>query len=268
MDGPVKLSRGAMLELVGEGKLKRADILVTRSKGSLLGWFIRFGTNSYWNHAAMVYVIRNPELGYDSTFIIESGGAGIDIHNIGHYFERPEKYDVGIKRLEKEWFQGDSEDGGLRFRRRVRGFALEEIDDKYNHRLMVDIARKILRQVILAAIFPWLRRKEPSQRRARMPGIARRLDVNAYICSGFVQWAYYRGVRKVLGETGDVDDQKRQEVIFNPEIGQDDSEEVLLSTTPADLANSDKLTWKYIVKNGVAWEINRQEDVNSVLKQD
>ena len=100
-----------------------------------------------------------------------------------------------------------------------------------------------------------------------MPGIARRLDVNAYICSGFVQWAYYRGVRKVLGETGDTDSQKRQEVIFNPEIGQDDSEEVLLSTTPADLANSDKLTWKYIVKNGVVWEISRQEDVDSVLKQ-
>ena len=72
----------------------------------------------------------------------------------------------------------------------------------------------------------------------------------------------------MLGETGDTDDQKRQDVIFNPEIGQDDSEEVLLSTTPADLANSDKLTWKYIVKNGVAWEINRREDVDSVLKQD
>ena len=33
----VRLSDGAMLELVSKGKLKRADILVTRSKGSLLG---------------------------------------------------------------------------------------------------------------------------------------------------------------------------------------------------------------------------------------
>ena len=131
MDGPIKLSGKAMSELVDKGKLKRADVLVTRSKGSLLGWLIRFGTRSYWNHAAMVYVIRNPELGYDSTFIIESGGGGIDIHNIAHYFERPKKYDVGIKRLEKDWFQNDMNDGdgGLRFRRKVRGFALEEIDD-------------------------------------------------------------------------------------------------------------------------------------------
>jgi len=267
MDGPIQLPKGAMLELVEEGKLKRADILVTRSKGSLLGWLIRFGTQSYWNHAAMVYVLRNPELGYDSTFIIESGGGGIDIHNIGHYFKRPKKYDVGIKRLEKDWFHNDREDGGLRFRRRVRGFALEEIDDQYDHRLIVDIARKILRQLILAVVFPWLRRKDPSQRRMRMPGIVRKLDVNAYICSGFVQWAYYRGVGKVLEETGDTDDQKLKDVIFNPEVGQNDSEEVLLSTTPADLANDDTLTWKYIIKDGIVWEVGSQEEVDSVLKQ-
>jgi len=265
MEGPIKLSGKAMSELVDKGILKRADVLVTRSKGSLLGWLIRFGTQSYWNHAAMVYVIRNPELGYDSTFIIESGGGGIDIHNIAHYFERPKKYDVGIKRLEKDWFQSDGDDGGLRFRRKVRGFALEEIDDKYNHRLILDIARKILRQLVLAAIFPCLRWKEPSRRRARVPGIASRLDINAYICSGFVQWAYYRGVGKVLAETNDADSQKLRDVIFNHEVGHDDGEEVLLSTTPADLANSDKLTWKYIVKDGDVWEVNGQDDVDSVL---
>lgn len=262
-----RLTEEAMSELVAKGKLKRADILVTRSKGSLVGWLIRFGTGSYWNHAAMVYVIRNPELGYDNTFIIESGGAGIDIHNIGHYFEHPKKYDVGIKRLEKDWFQNDREDGGLRFQRRVRGFALDEIDDRYDHRLILGIARKILRQLILAAIFPWLRRKEPAQRRARIPKIAQRLDINAYICSGFVQWAYYLGVGKVLGENGETNGQKLQDVIFNPEVGRDDSEEALLSTTPADLANSDKLTWKYIVKDGVVWEASGQEDVDSILKQ-
>ena len=263
-----KLTERAVAVLVGKGKLKRADILVARSKGSLLGWLIRFGTNSYWNHAAMVYVIKNPELGYDSTFIIESGGSGIDIHSIGHYFERPKKYDVGIKRLDRDWFQNDREDGGLRFRRRVRGFALEEIDDKYNHRLIVDIARRILRQLVLAAIFPWLRRKAPSQRRARIPKVVRKLDINAYICSGFVQWAYYRGVAKVLAETGDTDRQKLKDVVFNPEVGQDDSEEALLSTTPADLASSDKLAWKYIVKDGVVWEVKDQEDVDAVLKHD
>ncbi len=49
-----KLKGTAMAELVEGDKLKRADILLTRSKGSLLGWLIRFGTDSYWNHALMI----------------------------------------------------------------------------------------------------------------------------------------------------------------------------------------------------------------------
>jgi hypothetical protein len=72
-------------------------------------------------------------------------------------------------------------------------------------------------------------------------------------------------VGKVLEETGDTDSQKLQSVIFNPEVGHDDSEEVLLSTTPADLASSDKLTWKYIVKDGNVWEVNSREDADAVL---
>lgn len=265
MEGPKRLADRAMAELVEKETLKRVDILLTRSKGSLLGWLIRFGTRSYWNHAAMVYVIRNPRQGYDTTFIIESGGAGIDIHNIGHYLQRPGKFDVGVKRLERDWFQNDSESGGLCFRKRVRGFALSEIDDKYDHKLLIGIARSLARQLILAFIFPWLRARKPEKRRVRLPGIARKLEVNAYICSGFVQWAYYRGVSKVLDEDGSADKIRLQDVIFNPEISHEDSEETLLSTTPADLANSDKLSWKYVVKDGVVWEVGSEADVDLIL---
>ena len=266
MAEPSKLPDGAMAELVEKGKLRRADIILTHSKGSLLGWLVRFGTKSYWNHAAMVYVIRNPRQGYDNTFIIESGGAGIDVHNIRHYFQNTKRVDIGIKRLEKDWFQDDSETGGLRFRRRVRGFALAEIDDKYDHKLLLGIVKSMLRQLILAFIFPWLRTKEPVKRRARLPRIAKKLEVNAYICSGFVQWAYYKGVGKVLEEDGNTTETKIQDVIFNPELNYEDSEDTLLSTTPADLANSDKLTWRYVVKDGMVWEVGNEDEVDFILK--
>ena len=220
-----------------------------------------------WNHAALVYVIRDQQQGYDTTFIIESGGGGIDIHSIGHYFQNTRKFDVGIKRLENDWFQNDDATGGLRFRRRVRGFALREIDDNYDYKMLVGIGRRIARQFILAAIFPWLRTKEPAKRRAHIPRIAKRLNINAYICSGFVQWAYYRGVGKILEEDGDVNKTKLQDVIFNPELGYNISEDVLLSTTPADLANSDKLSWGYIVKDGMVWEIGHEDDVDLILKK-
>ena len=70
---------------------------------------------------------------------------------------------------------------------------------------------------------------------------------------------------KILEETSDTVSQKLRDVVFNPEVRHDDSEEALLSTTPADLASSDKLTWKYIVKDGNVWEVNDQNEVDSVL---
>jgi hypothetical protein len=259
-----RLKGNAMEELVTAGKLKRVDVLVTRSKGGLLGWLIRFGTGSYWNHALMIYTIRSPEDGYDTTFIIESGGAGIDMHNISHYFERPNRYDVGIKRFEAEWFENDIEMGGLRFRRKVRGFALSEIDDKYDYKLILGIVRRITRQLVLAFLFPWQRRKPPEKRRIYTPKFLKRLNVNAYICSGFVQWSYYQGVSKAIEEYGE-EDSRIQEVMFNPRLAGSVTEDELLSTTPADLANSANLAWKYIIKDGVVWEVSSQKDVDSIL---
>ena len=67
-----KLKGTAMKELVEGGELMIADILLTRSKRSLLGWLIRLGTGSDWDHALMVYPIKATHLGYGTTFIIES----------------------------------------------------------------------------------------------------------------------------------------------------------------------------------------------------
>ena len=259
-----KLKGTAMEELVEGNRLKRADVLLTRSKGSLLGWLIRFGTGSYWNHALMVYVIRDPDQGYDTTFIIESGGAGIDIHNISHYFKKPKRYDVGVKRLEPDWLRNDTQGDVLRYRRRIRGFALGEIDDKYNHRLLLGIGQRILRQLILGFLFPWQRRKPPEQRAIRVPRIAKRLNINAYICSGFVQWAYYQGLSRILEEDG-LDESRLQQVIFNLRLAGEVTEDDLLSTTPADLANSDKLCWKYIIKDGDVWEVSSKDEVDKIL---
>jgi hypothetical protein len=258
-----KLKGTAMEELVIGGKLKRADILLTRSKRSLLGWLIRLGTGSDWDHALMVYTIRATHLGYERTFIIESKGAGIDIHNIAHYFDRPKKYDVGIKRLEAPWFADDSDTGGLRYRRRIRGFSLQEIDDKYDYRLILGITRRILRQIILAFLFPRQRFKPPEERRVQVQRVLG-FEVNAYICSGFVQWAYCAAVSRIVAEDG-LDPARIREVVFNPRISGEVTESELLSTTPADIANSDKLSWIYVIKDGVVHEVASEEEVNQIL---
>ena len=253
----------AMKELVGEGRLKRADILLTRTKGSLLGALIRFGTGSYWNHALMVYTIRDTDQGYNTTFIIESGGSGIDVHNIAHYLEKPGKYDVAVKRFDADWFQDDTDSRGLLYRRKVRGFALQEIDDKYDHGMIVSIATRILRQIILGILFPIQRIKSPDKRRLKNPSFIG-LDVNAYICSGFVQWAYYRAISQAI-EEGHLDESRLQEIIFNPRISSDKKND-LLSTTPADLADCEKLSWKYVIINGKIKPVSSRADVDKFIK--
>jgi hypothetical protein len=262
-----KLDGSAMAELVEGDKLKRADILLAHTKRSLLSRLIRFGTDCYWNHALMIYTIRSPKQGYDATFIIESGGAGIDIHNITHYFKQPEKYDVAVKRFEAEWFKDDSETGGLRYRKKVRGFALKEIDDKYNHRLILNIAQRFIRQLILGFLFPWMRiRKKPlEQRQIGVLRIAKRLNINTYICSGFVQWAYYKAVSQIREEDKS-DKPDFQEIFFNPRFDGKVTEDDLLSTTPADIARSENLNWKYLIKDGIVFEVASEEEVNKVLQ--
>jgi len=254
----------AMEMLVDGGRLKRADILLTRTKGSLLGALIRFGTDSYWNHALMVYTIRDDKQGYNTTFIIESGGSGIDVHNIAHYLEKPGKYDVAVKRFDADWFQDNANSGGLLYRRKIRGFALQEIDDKYDHGMIISIATRILRQIILAILFPLQRRKPPEQRKVKISRFAG-LNVNAYICSGFVQWAYYRAISQAIKD-GNLEESRLQEIIFNPRIGAVGTENDLLSTTPADLANSDKLSWKYVIINGNIKPVTSRADVDKFIE--
>jgi hypothetical protein len=261
-----KLQSNAMEELVVGDKLKRADILLSHTKRSLLGFLIRFGTDSYWNHAFMIYTIRSKNEGYDSTFIIESGGGGIDIHNITHYFEHPEKYDVAVKRLEADWIQSNSETGGLRYQRKIRGYALMEIDDKYDHKMIVDIARRFIRQLILGFLFPWMRiRKKPlEQRQIGASAVSKRLNINTYICSGFVQWSYYKAITQIRDEDNS-DEPEINDILFNPRFEGNITEHDLLSTTPADLARSDKLTWKYVIKGKDVYEVTDGKDVDGIV---
>ncbi len=71
----------------------------------------------------------------------------------------------------------------------------------------------------------------------------------------------------MLEEDGDTTKTKLGDVIFNPELNHEASEDVFLSTTSPDLANSEKLSWKYIVKEGVVWEVAREDEVDPILKK-
>jgi len=258
-----KLEGTAITELVEGGKLKRADILLAHSKRSCWGGLIRIGTHCYWNHAFILYMVRNPDQGYDETLIIDPRMGVIHLDNIAHYLGNPRRYDLAVKRLDKEWFQNDSNVGGLSYCQTVCGIALREVADKSDTRI-VRISRGVLRQVRLAYRFIRRRIKYPKPGKKRLSPITKRLMISAYGCGGFIQWSYYLAVSRILEESQDKN--RLQDVTFNPRLIEPIRQYDLLSVTPADLARSDKLSWKYVVKDGVVWAVSSKEEVVSIFK--
>jgi hypothetical protein len=163
--------------------------------------------------------------------------------------------------LDKEWFQ--SEVGELSYCQTVCDVAARETTTK-SHARIVRAGSGILRQVRLAYRFARQRIKYPGLGKQRLLPITKRLKISAYGCGGFIQWSYYQGLSRILSESQDKT--RLKDVIFNPRLIGPAKENDLLSTTPVDLAKSNKLHWKYIVKGGVVWEVSSDEEVSSVLK--
>lgn len=263
-----RLEGAPMAVLVESGRLKGGDILLEHSKGSLWGWVVRHGTGNYWNHILMVCTVRDYlSQGYDTTILVDPRMGGIRTDNIAHYLDRLDSYDVAVKRLEADWFQDNTEAGGLRYRVAVSDFALRETTDRYDRLFPLGLIRRTVRRVSLAYRFLWQKGRHPKQKQGPVPEIARPLNVKAYSCSGFVQWSYYRGVSRIVKANG-LDRKRLQEVTFNPRLSGEVADYELLSITPADLAKSNKLSWKYVIKDGVVWEVSSKEEVNQVLKRD
>ncbi len=251
-----------MTELMEGGGLKRADIVLTHYKRSLWGWLIRLATGCYWNHALIVYVVRDLAQEWDKTLVIDPRMGGIYLSDIAHYLERPDRYDIAVKRLKADWFQSDREADGLPYCKTVCDILLRETDDRYDAKIK-RLIRRTRRQITLGYRFAFKRRKHRRASRKQVLPFAMRLKISTYSCGGLVQWGYYQGVSRVLGDCEDKT--KLQEIIFNPRLVEPVTQYDLLSTTPADLARSDKLAWKYFVKDGEVWEVSSEEEVNSIL---
>lgn len=271
----------------------------------LIAWAIRWGTSSYWNHAVLIYLIPSEAEGFPSAFTIESQGRGIDIHKLADYYLRnADKYDLGIKRLAAPWYGDGDSPLALEFVRKVRGFALQEIDAKYSFRTILRIAGKYwwvlptalskakvrtigaIVVITLAIIWLvlWLAATIPQVfftalaigvviplvkfllelREKRVRAAFRGEEINNYICSSFVQWAYYFTFDWFRRQDKLTPDMKPDQIDFTNWIWDktlldkksltneeyENLSKELLSTTPYDVAKSQNLKWIYFIKDG------------------
>ena len=230
------------------GMLNRADIILTHG-GGLADRVIRWGTKSYWNHTAIVFLLKDEALGYLNTFILESESPhGVDVHPIDKYLDPTDKHlvkkhpDLAILR-----FPDSALPPGRRveFMRRVRGFVLEQIDATYGHSAILKNAETIL------GLFGWL--LKPVIRAMKVAtGLNRGKAVNDFICSGVIQYAYCRACLGPNPATGEVWDQffkdgetRRKLIVsketrdhFDPKMSFQVLTEQLKLTRPADFSRA------------------------------
>lgn len=174
--------------------LQRADVVLCASKKGLFSKAIRFGTKSPFSHAAAVFVTPKRDLGFNNTFLIESGTSGVDITDLRHYLvDKVDSYQVGIKRLEQPWFQAGEE--GKDLQKLVRGQMLDFIKADYDYATIWRIAKQILRQMIFG--FQVLRGKTAKGL------IAADAAPNRFICSGLVQYGFYAALCRSLLKPGE-----------------------------------------------------------------
>lgn len=187
-----------------ETELEIADILLIRYKGNvnLFGRSIQKITNSYWNHSALVFSTAKKNPLFHNTIIVEALAKGIELHKIQRYTKRPDKYDLGVKRVPGLTIED---------RRRIRGYMMQNVGVPYDYPQILSI----LMSYITGQYKNYFLKKD------------------AFICSGFIQSAFYNA----LGD--------KRNVLFKDSQGKRVTDILMGYTTPKDIATSDTTEWVY-----------------------
>lgn len=214
--------------------LRRGDIVLSRSR-TLQSWAIRFVTGSAFSHAALVFLVPKHELGFNSTFLLESTSRGVGLAKLEDYVaKRGGKTDVVVLRLEGQGFDED-------YFRRVRGVMLDRINAGYDYWRVVRLALSFVFGVRLG-LATVLHGRKKSMRDAVKK--TTRLAINwvppQFICSGFIQYGFVKAAATP---------EQAEAALFRDGMSVSDSN-VLLAMTPNDIARSTKLTWRFAIRRG------------------
>jgi hypothetical protein len=231
-----------------EFHLKRGDIVLSRSP-NFFSWLIRRTTGSEFSHAAMVYLVAQPEKGYHSSFLLESTSLGVGIANFKSYIEgKKPAAEIAILR-----FDDPSLDD--QFFRHVRGLLLDQIKSTYDYGKAIRIA--------LSAVFgirmsfaKWRVGASRSMQDvlARTQTRMKKWVPKEYICSGYIQF----GLVRAAVDLG-IDPAR---VLLRKDLTTH-SGDALLAVTPEDIALSNKMQWLMVARRG--W-VHQADDRETALR--
>ncbi len=243
-------------EFIQGGHLKRGDIVLCSGKHGIFSRLIRWGTRSYFSHAALVFAVPHLNEGFDKAFLIESIGKGIDLTDLEHYLESDD-YNIAVRRLEQPWFEEHSP----QLPKMIRGHMLDFIKDNYDFKMIIRIGISLAYSILLQ------RRQAPFEELLQTLLAAEKILPSAFICSGFVQHGYYKTVKKMV-DSGKLQESCLQDVTFHPSADGNSSTPRRLATSPREIALTDKLAWVFASQreSGVTtvYPINSREELESL----
>jgi hypothetical protein len=241
-------------EFLAGDHLRRGDIVLCRGRRGMVSRLVRWATRSHFSHAAMVFLVPARDDGFDRAFLIESVASGVDLTPLAYYVEQESgRYDVAIKRLDAPWFTVD-------VGRQVRGWMLNLIKATYDYGTVWRLAGHALRRLVfgVGARTVGLRRmiERRERRGGRVPG--------DFICSGFVQYGYYRAIEQLVGR-GQLPAACLRAVMFSPALPPEPDEADLVAVTPEDLARAPHLAWKYVIREGLVFAVSSRREAYALL---
>ena len=204
------------LQMNDEGPFLRVGDVVLRANQDpkeVFARLIRAGTGSKWSHSAILYLVSDPNKGFDNTFLIEAMTKGVHIASWRNEVVPFERFNVGIKRPRLDWYvetpheqerhdSSDPEDVlGIGYLRHVRGIALDQINGLYDHKTVAELAalyaaraaRRHLGGLPIVAetaesIADIFKKWDESQ--------ADSTNILRFICSGIIQYSYFEALRR------------------------------------------------------------------------
>jgi hypothetical protein len=255
-------------EFLDGGHLSRADIVLVRGT-SLFSRAIRFATRSPFSHAALIFLIPDPESGFERTFMIEAVPRGISIRSIADAIGagpgKGPKIALAVLRFERPWF-----DAGVQ--KLVRGRMLDFVRAGYDWSTILGIAWSVVNGMILGT-----QRYSRALRATLIRDYEKKRLVPAnFICSGLVQYGFLRTIFDLSDRDGtvipvfDVPD-----AIFTPRLRGVDPAKIiarspralaeLLAITPDEISRAPTLTWKYVLVDGKAHSVADREEGVGIL---
>ena len=289
-----------------ESRMRIADVVVRENKSAreLFSRLIRLGTDSPWSHSALLYLVSDPHMGYDNTFLVEVTTKGAHVASWRREIYPLEQFTVGIKRLNVDWYAetpfeksrhdpSDPEDThGIDYLRHVRGIGLDQINSLYDHKTVYEMTALYAERLAKRHL-------------SSVPGVAnaaasiatlfKKWDEDSdtstnmlhFICSGMVQYSFFEALRRRIINDLAIPEHRDAAMsnLHNMHriLFRDDPEgvfadylqrvqsgklniaatvpgnvmDLLKTATPADFSCSENLEWKYIIRQGIVWRIDK-----------